>query len=211
MYSPEALAAFAQFKNIFDAENFFNPGVLVDPEPIDRGIRPGPGGRTFDVAPVHAFSHDDGSFAGAINRCVGVGSCRSDAGSMCPSYQVTRDEVHSTRGRARVLAEMLRGETLTDGWRSKETLEALDLCLSCKACASECPVNVDMATYKAEFLHHHYKGRLRPMAHYAMGWLPLTSRVLEAVPGMARLANRLLGVRSRSSSSAWLASSRSGE
>jgi FAD/FMN-containing dehydrogenase/Fe-S oxidoreductase len=195
MYSAQALEAFAQFKGIFDVENFFNPGVIVNPEPIDRDIRPGPGGRTFDVAPVHALSHDGGSFAGAINRCVGVGSCRSDAGSMCPSYQVTRDEVHSTRGRARALAEMLRGESLTEGWRSKETLEALDLCLSCKACASECPVNVDMATYKAEFLHHHYKGRLRPMAHYAMGWLPLTSRVMEAVPGSARFANRVLGIR----------------
>lgn len=195
MYSTEALEAFAQFKSIFDVENFFNPGVLVNPEPIDRGIRPGPGGRTFDLPPVHAFSHDGGSFAGAINRCVGVGSCRSDVGSMCPSYQVTRDEVHSTRGRARALAEMLRGESVTDGWRSKAILKALDLCLSCKACASECPVNVDMATYKAEFLHHHYKGRLRPMAHYAMGWLPLSSRVLEAVPGSARFANRVLGYR----------------
>jgi len=195
IYSAETLTAFAQFKNIFDKENFFNPGVLVDPEPLDEGIRPGPGGLTFELTPVQAFSHDEGSFAGAMNRCVGVGLCRSDVGSMCPSYQVTRDEVHSTRGRARALAEMLRGESVTDGWRSKETLEALDLCLSCKACATECPVNVDMATYKAEFLHHHYKGRLRPMAHYAMGWLPLTSRLLEALPGAARFANWTLGFR----------------
>lgn len=195
IYSAEALKAFAQFKNIFDKENFFNPGVLVDPEPIDQGIRPGPGNRTFELTPLHAFSHDGGSFAGATNRCVGVGLCRSDVGSMCPSYQVTRDEVHSTRGRARALGEMLRGESVTDGWRSKETLEALDLCLSCKACSTECPVNVDMSTYKAEFLHHHYKGRIRPMAHYAMGWLPLTSRLLEAVPGAARFTNWTLGFR----------------
>ncbi|MGO4187403.1 FAD-binding and (Fe-S)-binding domain-containing protein [Pseudarthrobacter sp. TAF60_1] len=195
MYSAETLSAFAQFKNIFDNANFFNPGVLVDPEPLDQGIRPGPGNRTFELTPVHAFSHDGGSFAGATNRCVGVGLCRSDVGSMCPSYQVTRDEVHSTRGRARALGEMLRGESVTDGWRSKETLEALDLCLSCKACSTECPVNVDMSTYKAEFLHHHYKGRIRPMAHYAMGWLPLTSRLLEAIPGAARFANWTLGFR----------------
>jgi FAD/FMN-containing dehydrogenase/Fe-S oxidoreductase len=195
MYSAAALKAFAQFKNIFDVESFFNPGVLVNPEPIDRGIRPGPGSDTFDLAPVHAFNHDGGSFAGAVSRCVGVGSCRSAVGAMCPSYQVTRDEVHSTRGRARALTEMLRGEFVTDGWRSKDILKALDLCLSCKACASQCPVNVDMATYKAEFLHHHYQRRLRPMAHYSMGWLPLSCRVLEAVPGSARLANRLLGLR----------------
>lgn len=195
IYSPEALKAFGQFKKIFDQENLFNPGVLVDPEPITQGLRPGPGNRTFELTPVHAFSHDAGSFASAMNRCVGVGACRSDTGSMCPSYQVTRDEVHSTRGRARALGEMLRGESVTGGWQSKETLEALDLCLSCKACSSECPVNVDMSTYKAEFLHHHYKGRIRPMAHYAMGWLPLTSRVLEAVPGAARLANWILGFR----------------
>lgn len=195
IYSAETLTAFAQFKNIFDTENFFNPGVLVDPEPLDQGIRPGPGNLTFELTPVHAFSHDGGSFAGAMNRCVGVGLCRSDVGSMCPSYQVTRDEVHSTRGRARALAEMLRGESITDGWRSKETLEALDLCLSCKACSTECPVNVDMATYKAEFLHHHYKGRLRPMAHYAMGWLPLTSRLLAALPGATRFANWTLAFR----------------
>ena len=196
MYSADALKAFSHFKNIFDIDNFFNPGVLVSPEPIDRGIRPGPGSHTFDLAPVHAFSHDGGSFAGALNRCVGVGSCRSDVGSMCPSYQVTRDEVHSTRGRARALTEMLRGDSVKEGWQSRDILKALDLCLSCKACASECPVNVDMATYKAEFLHHHYKRRLRPMAHYTMGWLPLTSRVLEAVPGSARFANRMLGYRS---------------
>ncbi|MDQ4490123.1 FAD-binding and (Fe-S)-binding domain-containing protein [Sinomonas sp. ASV486] len=195
IYSTEALGAFAEFKAAFDPDNFFNPGILVDAEPIDQGIRPGPGIRHFDLTPVHAFSRDGGSFVSATNRCVGVGLCRSDVGSMCPSYQATRDEVHSTRGRARILAEMLRGESVTDGWQSKETLEALDLCLSCKACSSECPVNVDMATYKAEFLYHHYNGRLRPMAHYAMGWLPLTSRVLEAIPGSARLANWILGFR----------------
>ncbi|MEX5301662.1 FAD-binding and (Fe-S)-binding domain-containing protein [Kocuria sabuli] len=199
IYSPEALASFAEFKRVFDPDGFFNPGVLVDPEPIDRGIRPGPGARTFALTPVHAFSRDGGSFSSAVNRCVGVGSCRSDVGAMCPSFQATHDEVHSTRGRARSLAEMLRGESITDGWKSKETLEALDLCLSCKACATECPVNVDMATYKAEFLHHHYRHGLlsflgrdrRPMAQFTMGWMPLLMRIVERVPFSFRLINVL--------------------
>ncbi|MHC5558723.1 FAD-binding and (Fe-S)-binding domain-containing protein [Kocuria sp. U4B] len=197
IYSPEALGAFAEFKAVFDPGNLFNPGILVEPEPIDRGIRPGPGARTFELTPVHAFAADGGSFAGAVNRCVGVGSCRSDVGAMCPSFQATGDEVHSTRGRARTLAEMLRGETITDGWKSKEALEALDLCLSCKACATECPVNVDMATYKAEFLHHHYGQGLRsflganrrPMAQFTMGWMPLLMRLVEKVPLAFRAIN----------------------
>ncbi|MFI7482651.1 FAD-binding and (Fe-S)-binding domain-containing protein [Kocuria sp. M1R5S2] len=197
IYSRQALEAFGQFKAVFDPEGLFNPGVLVDPEPIDQGIRPGPGARTFELTPVHAFSADGGSFAGAVNRCVGVGACRSDVGAMCPSFQATGDEVHSTRGRARSLAEMLRGESITEGWKSKETLQALDLCLSCKACVSECPVNVDMATYKAEFLHHHYRHGLasflgpdrRPMAQLTMGWMPLLMRLAEKVPFAFRAIN----------------------
>ena len=199
IYTPEALAAFGRFKRIFDPEGVFNSGVLVDPEPLDRGIRPGPGARTFELTPVHAFSHDNGSFGQAVNRCVGVGACRSDSGAMCPSFHATGDEVHSTRGRMRSLAEMLRGEHLTDGWRSKETYEALDLCLSCKACATECPVNVDMATYKAEFLHHHFRQGLRsfigrdrrPMAHLTMGWMPWLMRIAARVPGSLRAVNAL--------------------
>ncbi|RKQ34903.1 FAD-binding and (Fe-S)-binding domain-containing protein [Kocuria tytonis] len=199
LYTPEALAAFARFKRIFDPEGVFNPGVLVDPEPLDQGIRPGPGARTFELTPVHAFSHDNGSFGQAVNRCVGVGACRSDSGAMCPSFHATGDEVHSTRGRMRSLAEMLRGEHLTDGWKSKETYEALDLCLSCKACATECPVNVDMATYKAEFLHHHFRQGLtsfigrdrRPMAHFTMGWMPWLMRIAARVPGSLRAVNFL--------------------
>ena len=189
MYSPEMLAAFGRFKRIFDPGNIFNPGVLVDPEPVDDRLRPGPGQRSFELTPVHALSRDGGSLVNAVNRCVGVGSCRSAEGAMCPSFQATGDEAHSTRGRARLLSEMLRGETLTDGYRSQEVKEALDLCLSCKACVSECPVNVDMATYKSEFLHRFYERRLRPMAHYTMGWLPALTWVMHRVPGAARLAN----------------------
>ncbi|MFG1997662.1 FAD-binding and (Fe-S)-binding domain-containing protein [Spirillospora sp. NPDC048911] len=203
MYSPELMRAFAAFKAIFDPAGRLNPGVIIDPAPLDADLRPGPGRDALlakdalltelPITPVHALTRDGGSFAAAVHRCVGVGACRNlETGAMCPSFTVTRDEVHSTRGRARVLAEMLRGETIADGWRSEEVREALDLCLSCKACASDCPVNVDMATYKAEFLHRHYGGRIRPVAHYSMGWLPLWSRAVTAVPGAARLTNAAL-------------------
>ncbi|MFC6880304.1 MULTISPECIES: FAD-binding and (Fe-S)-binding domain-containing protein [Actinomadura] len=195
MYSPDLLGAFRAFKNVFDPERRLNPGVIVDPAPLDADLRPGPGRDALALTPVHALTRDHGSFTAAVHRCVGVGACRNlETGSMCPSFKVTRDEVHSTRGRARVLAEMLRGETLKDGWRSEEVRDALDLCLSCKACASDCPVNVDMATYKAEFLNRHYERRVRPMAHYSMGWLPLWSRVVTSVPGAARTANAALAL-----------------
>ena len=197
MYSQPMLDCFAAFKHIFDPHARLNPDVLVDPAPIDAAVRPGPGHRLMEVTPVHALHRDRGSFSAAVNRCVGVGACRSlDTGSMCPSFKATRDEVHSTRGRARVLAEMLRGESISRGWRSEEALEALDLCLSCKACANDCPVNVDMSTYKAEFLHHHYTGRVRPAAHYSMGWLPLWARLVASVPGLPPMANALLSRRS---------------
>ncbi|MBW8485895.1 FAD-binding and (Fe-S)-binding domain-containing protein [Actinomadura parmotrematis] len=195
MYSPELMRAFAAFKRIFDPEGRLNPGVLVDPEPFDLDLRPGPGRDALPVTPVHALSRDGGSLAAAVDRCAGVGACRTlHTGAMCPSFKATRDEVHSTRGRARVLAELLRGASLPDGWRSTAARDALDLCLSCKACASECPVNVDMATYKAEFLHRHYARRPRPLAHYSMGWLPLWSRLATASPRAARAANAALRV-----------------
>ncbi|GAB3213733.1 FAD-binding and (Fe-S)-binding domain-containing protein [Marinactinospora endophytica] len=192
MYGPQTLTAFAAFKEVFDPERLLNPGVLVDPAPLDAEVRPGPGHDRLDLLPVHALSGDGGSFARAVGRCVGVGSCRTlHAGSMCPSFKATRDEVHSTRGRARVLAEMLRGQTLPRGWRSTEVRDALDLCLSCKACATACPVNVDMATYKAEFLHRHYAWRPRPLAHLSMGWLPVWSRLVTAAAPVARAVNAL--------------------
>ena len=140
------------------------------------------------------YPHDNGDFSAAVRRCVGVAKCRNAAtgsGStdvMCPSFRATGEEQHSTRGRARLLHEMLAGEVITDGWRSPEVRDALDLCLSCKGCRSDCPVGVDMATYKAEFLHHHYEGRLRPAAHYSMGRLP---QWLRAAPPRPRpLAQR---------------------
>ncbi|PTH83466.1 FAD-binding oxidoreductase [Streptomyces sp. A244] len=173
MYSHRMIAAFAAFKKVFDPEGLLNPGVIVDPAPLDADLAL----RELPLLEAKfTFPHDGDGFAGAVRRCVGVGRCRSDAGGvMCPSYRATGEENHSTRGRARMLQEMVRGEAIEDGWRSTEVKDALDLCLSCKACSSDCPVGVDMATYKAEFLHQHYKGRLRPRSHYSLGWLPKTS------------------------------------
>ncbi|HEU0089362.1 MAG TPA: FAD-binding and (Fe-S)-binding domain-containing protein [Pseudonocardiaceae bacterium] len=187
MYPPEVRAVFAAFKGIFDPEGVLNPGVLVDPRPLDADLRPG---REQDVPVRLAFAGDRGSLATATRRCVGVGACRELAGPavMCPSFQVTRDEQHSTRGRAHLLAEMLAGDLVTGGWRAPELREALDLCLACKACATDCPVGVDMASYKAEFLYQHYRRKLRPRWQYALGALPLAARLGGLAPG---LANRL--------------------
>ncbi|MFE0048212.1 FAD-binding and (Fe-S)-binding domain-containing protein, partial [Streptomyces albireticuli] len=198
MYGPEVVGLFARFKDLWDPAGGLNPGVLARPRRLDENLR-------FEVLPKRpvpvefAYPGDGGDFAGAVRRCVGVAKCRETTaegtGVMCPSYRVTREERHSTRGRARLLHEMLaggRGGVITDGWRSEEVREALDLCLSCKGCRSDCPVGVDMATYKAEFLHHHYAGRVRPAAHYSMGRLPVW---LRAASPAARLLNRLARVR----------------
>ncbi|SEM27648.1 FAD-binding and (Fe-S)-binding domain-containing protein [Streptacidiphilus jiangxiensis] len=189
MYPPEVLALFRRFKAAFDPENLLNPGNVVDPRPLDADLRQPGLPRTLPLA--------DGA-----RRCVGVGACVADdpAAVMCPSYAATRDERHSTRGRARLLGELLRGSVtgegpITDGWRSREVRDALDLCLSCKGCASDCPVHVDMATYKSEFLHRHYRRRLRPRVHYVLGGLPRLLRMLHTVPGAARAARAALRVR----------------
>ena len=192
MYTPEIREVFKKYKEIFDPENRFNPGVLVWPDQITAGIRPGPGQKALEIAPVHAFRKDKGSFVNAVNRCVGVGACRSMDNSMCPSFQITHDEVHSTRGRARILSEMFRGDSISEGFRSEEVRDALDLCLSCKACSTECPVNVDMATYKAEFLNQFYSRRIRPLAHYTMGWLPIGMRVIRKIPFLPRVVDSLM-------------------
>jgi FAD/FMN-containing dehydrogenase/Fe-S oxidoreductase len=189
MYPAEVIRAFGEFKTLFDPDNLLNPGRVVDPLPLDVDLR-WPASSTVDGPVAFRYPRDGGSFAAAARRCVGVGKCRNTSGGvMCPSFRATRDERHSTRGRARALVEMLHGEAITDGWRSDDVLGVLDLCLSCKACRAECPVDVDMATYKAEFLHQHYRGRPRPAAHYSMGWLPVWARVAGLAPGTA---NRLM-------------------
>ncbi|MFF7232485.1 FAD-linked oxidase C-terminal domain-containing protein [Streptomyces sioyaensis] len=195
MYGPEIIALFEEFKNVWDPDNGLNPGMIVQPLPVDTHLRVSPHRTPLPLATVLPFSADDGDFAKATRRCVGVGKCRSASGGgdvMCPSYRVARDEKDSTRGRARLLYEMTQGEVITDGWRSTEVRDALDLCLSCKGCSADCPVGVDVATYKSEFLHHHYQGRLRPASHYSMGWLPLLARPAARVP---RLVNALTSSR----------------
>ena len=190
MYGTDGLALLAEMKRIWDPSALMNPGVVVDPPPLDEGIRMAGTAKDRKLLTLFSYPDDNGDFAQAQRRCVGIGKCRqSSGGVMCPSYQATRDEMASTRGRAHLLWEMLQGDLVTDGWRSTEVRDALDLCLSCKGCLSDCPVNVDMATYKAEFTHHHYAGRpwARPLSHWSMGWLPQLSRLASVAP---RLVNR---------------------
>jgi FAD/FMN-containing dehydrogenase len=166
MFSPELMRAFAEFKAVWDPENRMNPHKLIDPYPLDSHLREGTSYRPLPLATTFSYPEDGGSFHEAVGRCFGVGKCRhTDGGVMCPSFMVTREEQHSTRGRARLLQEMAEASgPVRDRWRSQEVKEALDLCLACKGCKGDCPVKVDMATYKAEFLSHYYKGRLRPQA-----------------------------------------------
>ena len=174
MYGEDIVQAFREFKSIWDPQWMMNPGKVVDPYAVDDDLREGPYYRPYEPSSEFSYQTDDhGSFAAAANRCVGVGKCRRhEGGTMCPSYRVTRDEQHSTRGRARLLFEMLEGSPLDRGWRSEAVKDALDLCLACKGCKGECPVNVDMATYKAEFLSHYYETKLRPISAYAFGLIP---------------------------------------
>ncbi|WP_227589912.1 FAD-binding and (Fe-S)-binding domain-containing protein [Demequina pelophila] len=182
MYSPEAIGLFKAVKHLFDPENLLNPGVLVDPDPLDANLRRPAAPATASAG--FTLPHDHGDLAEALHRCTGVGKCRADAigagsGFMCPSYQATGDEKDVTRGRARVLQEALRHQR---GLTSPEVRESLDLCLSCKACSADCPSGVDMAAYKSEVLHQTYKGRLRPMTHYSIGWLPRWLKVIGLAP-----------------------------
>lgn len=199
MYSAKAIAAFEAVKDLFDPRDLLNPGVLVRPRPLDADLRRPHARSLLAGSGGFAFGHDAGDFTTAVHRCVGVGKCRADTsvagGFMCPSYLATRDEKDSTRGRARVLQEMANGTFVTQGWAAPEVHEVLDLCLACKACSSDCPAGVDMAQYKSEVLHRTYRGRLRPVSHYALGWLPRWTRLVTGVPGLARLANAALGLR----------------
>lgn len=186
MFGEEIVQAFREFKTIWDPEWKMNPGKVVDPYGITDNLRLGTAYNPPELKTHFHYADDHGSFAHAALRCVGVGNCRrEEGGTMCPSYMVTREEKDSTRGRARLLFEMLHGDPLTGGWRSDAVHEALELCLACKGCKGDCPVNVDMATYKAEFLSHYYEGRLRPRHAYSMGliywWARLASRMPQFV------------------------------
>ncbi|QGQ20385.1 FAD-binding protein [Cellulomonas sp. JZ18] len=199
MYSERAINLFGAVKDLFDPRDLLNPGVLVRPNPLDADLRRPAARPLLAGSGGFAFAHDGGDMTTAVHRCVGVGKCRADnraaGGFMCPSYLATKDERDSTRGRARVLQEMANGTLVTKGWSSPEVHDVLDLCLSCKACSSDCPAGVDMAQYKSEVLHRTYRGRLRPVNHYALGWLPRWTRLVTGLPGLASLANAVLRVR----------------
>ena len=199
MFGDRLVAAFREFKAIWDPDGRMNPGKVVEPMPLDANLRLGAGYQAPAPRTRFAFAADEGSFGRAALRCVGVGKCRkTDAGAMCPSFMATGEERYSTRGRARLLFEMLQGELIRGGWRDEHVREAFDLCLSCKSCKRECPVNVDMAAYKAEFLSHHYRFRPRPAHMYATGLIASWARVASIAPGvsnwLAGLAKGLVGV-----------------
>jgi FAD/FMN-containing dehydrogenase/Fe-S oxidoreductase len=190
MFGPELVEAFREFKTIWDPDGMMNPGKIVAPYRIDQNLRLGADYRPPHVATHFQFPDDRHSFAFTTTRCVGVGDCRREhGGTMCPSYRVTHDEQHSTRGRAHLLFEMLEGDPLEGGWRDEHVKDALDLCLACKGCKGDCPVQVDMASYKAEFLSHYYAGRLRPRSAYAMGYIHLWARAAALAP---RFVNALM-------------------
>jgi Fe-S oxidoreductase/FAD/FMN-containing dehydrogenase len=203
MFGPDLMQAFGEFKSLWDPGNRMNPDKVI--EPIDgagalyqpeESLRLGAGYQSPSPKTFFQFPDDHGSFGEATLRCVGVGACRKEtAGTMCPSYMATREEQHSTRGRAHLLWELLEGKVIgskngTPDWHNEAVHEALDLCLSCKACKSECPVNVDVATYKAEFLAHYYEGRMHPLQHYAFGFMDRMAHLSSLIPGLTpRLAN----------------------
>ncbi|MBP2355972.1 FAD/FMN-containing dehydrogenase/Fe-S oxidoreductase [Kribbella aluminosa] len=201
MYSPDAIALFGGIKRAFDPDNLLNPGVLVDPDPVDRNVRPA--GRFPIRSLAMAYPHDHGDLGQAVHRCTGVGKCRADnsaaGGVMCPSYLATREEKDSTRGRARILQDVVRGEL---PWSHPSVHDAMDLCLACKGCASDCPTGIDMATYKSEVLHQTYRRRIRPRSHYTLGKLPMWARLAGRAP---TLANRALALPLVGPIALWLA------
>ncbi|HJR89642.1 MAG TPA: FAD-linked oxidase C-terminal domain-containing protein, partial [Aeromicrobium sp.] len=196
MYSAEAISLFEQVKGLFDPNDILNPGVLVRPAAIDADLRTL--GRGVLTAPLGlGFAHDDGDLGVAVHRCTGVGKCvagTTPTGVMCPSFVATRNEKDSTRGRARVLQEAIDGRLIKGGIVAQEVHEALDLCLSCKGCASDCPTGVDMATYKSEVLHQTYRGRRRPRSHYILGRLPMWARLTSPIAWLANLGLRIPGL-----------------
>jgi FAD/FMN-containing dehydrogenase/Fe-S oxidoreductase len=211
-FGEELLDAMREFKRIWDPEWKMNPGKVVDPYRLDEHLKLGTEYNPWRPPVRFAYELDKGDFAHAALRCVGIGKCRvPDASTvMCPSYMVTREEKHSTRGRARLLFEMLQGEVITDGWQSKEVFDALDLCLACKGCTSDCPVQVDMPTFKAEFLHHHYRSfkRWRPRYAYAFGLIDQAARIAARMPEVANAVTQAPGLRALAKLAAGMAPQR---
>ena len=192
MFGTELMQAFREFKHLWDPDWKMNPGRIVEPDKMDEGLRVGDDYRPWEPETHFRFVEDHGSLASAALRCVGVGKCRHyEGGVMCPSFRVTREEEHSTRGRAHLLWEMTKGDVIQDGWRDERVKESLDLCLACKGCKSDCPVGVDVATYKAEFLSHYYDGRPRPRSAYAFGNIDIWARLASVAPGLVNLTTQL--------------------
>ena len=195
MFGPELMKAFVEFKSAWDPHNRMNPHKVVDAYLPTENLRLGADYKPMQPVTHFKFPDDEGSFTKAAERCIGLGACRkNDSGSMCPSYMVTLEERHSTRGRAHMLFELLQGEIVRDGWKNEEVKQALDLCLSCKACKSECPANVDIATYKAEFLAHFYEGKRRPLSAYAFGRIDRWLRIASHAPGVANFLSHAAGL-----------------
>jgi FAD/FMN-containing dehydrogenase/Fe-S oxidoreductase len=191
MFGEELMEAFREFKKIWDPQNKMNPGKVVNAFHQDQNLRLGTDYHPWNPETKFFYGEDNGNFAESTLRCVGIGICRrGESGTMCPSYMVTREEKHSTRGRAHMLFEMLQGEVIHDGWKSEEVKDSLDLCLACKGCQSDCPMHVDIATYKAEFLSHYYEGKLRPRHAYAMGLIHIWARVASKMPGVVNFFGR---------------------
>jgi FAD/FMN-containing dehydrogenase/Fe-S oxidoreductase len=196
MFGEDLVEGFREFKSIWDPDWKMNPGKVVDPYPITENLRLGTSYRPPRVKTHFSYPEDGGSFAPATPRCVGIGMCRrTEGGVMCPSFQVLREEKHTTRGRARMLWEMLNGGELTR-WRDEEVFESLDLCLACKGCTGDCPVSVDMPTLKAEFLAHYYSGRVRPRHAYAFGLIDQAARVASRMPELVNFVTQTPGLSS---------------
>lgn len=195
MFGPKLIQAFREFKSAWDPNWKMNPGKLVDANRLDENIRVGPEYRPRPVFTHFQFPEDKGSLALATERCFGVGKCRSLQGdTMCPSFRATREEKHSTRGRAHLLFEMLRGDGIMDGWKDEGVKEALDLCLACKGCKGDCPVSVDLATYKAEFLSHYWENKPRPRQAYALGLIDVWAKLASFAPGLANFVTQTPGL-----------------
>jgi FAD/FMN-containing dehydrogenase/Fe-S oxidoreductase len=171
MFGPELMYAFRRFKQIWDPEQRMNPGKLIDAYKMDENLRYGADYKLPETTTILHFKDDVGGFSRATERCIGMGKCRAQSGAMCPSYQATQEEKYSTRGRAHLLHEMVRGEVIKDGWDNKAIVDSFEHCLSCKACKTECPTQVDIATYKAEFLAAHYAHKRRPLNHYPLAYI----------------------------------------
>jgi FAD/FMN-containing dehydrogenase/Fe-S oxidoreductase len=209
MFGPELVEAFRKFKALWDPDWKMNPGKVVLPNKMDDDLRLGAGYRPWQPETHFKFPADDGSLAKATLRCVGVGKCRQyDGGVMCPSFRVTREEKHSTRGRAHLLWEMTNGSVINGQWQDENVKSSLDLCLSCKGCKSECPVAVDVATYKAEFLAHHFEGKRRPLSHYAFGQIDRWARLSAHAPWLVNLFTQSPGLRDVAKAAAGISSKR---